>query len=75
MVRARDLSILLLNDNGELQMDQQLKSRFEQVLQQHYVDVIKEREDALLREKKAESSLKHPSALPWTKSSFLLPPR
>jgi hypothetical protein len=25
--------------------------------------------------KRPESSLKHPSALPWTPSSFLLPPR
>jgi hypothetical protein len=33
-------------------MDEELKSRFEQVLQ-HYSDVIKERDDALLREKKA----------------------
>jgi hypothetical protein len=42
---------LSLSD-GELQMDEELKSRFEQVLQ-HYADVIKERDDALLREKKA----------------------
>ena len=33
-------------------MDEQLKSRFEQVLQ-HYADVIKERDDTLLQEKKA----------------------
>ena len=33
-------------------MDGQLKSRFEQVLQ-HCADVLKERDDALLREKKA----------------------
>jgi len=33
-------------------MDDQLKSRFEQVLQ-HYADVLGERDDALLREKKA----------------------
>jgi hypothetical protein len=33
-------------------MDEQLKSRFEQVLQ-HCADVLKERDDALLREKKA----------------------
>jgi len=33
-------------------MDEHLKSRFEQVLQQ-FADVIKERDDALLREKKA----------------------
>jgi hypothetical protein len=33
-------------------MDEQLKSRFEQVLQ-HYADVLRERDDALLREKKA----------------------
>jgi hypothetical protein len=44
-------------------MDEQLKSRFEQVLQ-HCADVLKERDDALLREKKPESSLKHPSAPP-----------
>jgi hypothetical protein len=50
--RARGQLISLLNDAGELQMDEQLKSRFEQVLQ-HYADVIRERDDALLREKKA----------------------
>jgi capsule polysaccharide export protein KpsC/LpsZ len=42
--------ISLLNDDGELQMDEQLKSRFEHVLQ-HYADIIKERDAALLREK------------------------
>jgi hypothetical protein len=42
---------LSLSD-GELQMDVEFKSRFEQVLQ-HYADVIKERDDALLRERKA----------------------
>jgi predicted double-glycine peptidase len=36
----------------KLPMDEQLKSRFEQVLQ-HYADVLRERDDALLREKKA----------------------
>jgi hypothetical protein len=45
-------SILSLSDDGELQIDEQLKSRFEQVLQ-HYAAVIKERDDTLLREKKA----------------------
>jgi hypothetical protein len=33
-------------------MDEQLKSRFEQLMQQ-FADVIKERDDALLREKRA----------------------
>jgi hypothetical protein len=41
----------LLNVDGELLMDEHLKSRFEQVLQQ-FADVIKERDDALLREKR-----------------------
>src|SRR6516162_7815117 len=41
-----------LSDDGELQMDEHLKSRFDQVLQ-HYADVIKERDDTLLQEKKA----------------------
>jgi hypothetical protein len=51
-VRARGRPISLLNDAGEPQMDDQLKSRFDQVLQ-HYADVLRERDDALLREKKA----------------------
>jgi hypothetical protein len=33
-------------------MDEQLKARFEQVLQ-HYADVIRDRDDTLLRDKKA----------------------
>ena len=45
-------AILLLNEVGESQMDAQLKSRFEHVLQQ-YAKVIKERDAALLREKTA----------------------
>jgi len=42
----------LLNDVGELQMDEQLKSRFRHVLQ-NYAEVIKGRDAALLREKTA----------------------
>jgi hypothetical protein len=45
-------------------MDEQLKSRFEKVLE-HYAGIIKERDDALIREKTPEISLKRPSAL-WS---------
>jgi len=46
MVRA----IRHLRTTENFEMDEQLKSRFEHVLQ-HYADVIKERDAALLREK------------------------
>jgi endo-alpha-1,4-polygalactosaminidase (GH114 family) len=52
VVTVRSNPISLLKADGELQMDEQLKSRFEHVLQQ-YAEVIKERDAALLREKTA----------------------
>jgi hypothetical protein len=45
-------AISLLNDDGELPMDEQLKSRFEHVLQ-NYAELIKARDAELLREKTA----------------------
>jgi hypothetical protein len=57
------------NDGGLGQMDEQLKSRFEKVLE-HYAGIIKERDDALIREKAPEISLKRPSA-PWSTGSYL----
>ena len=58
------------NDGGLGQMDEQLKSRFEKVLE-HYAGIIKERDDALIREKAPEISLKRPSA-PWSTGSYFL---
>ena len=55
-------------------MDEQLKSRFEQVLQ-HCADVLKERDDALLREKNAREQFEASFRAPWTRSSFLPPLR
>ena len=55
-------------------MDDQLKSRFEQVLQR-YADVLRERDDALLREKKAREQFEAPSAPPWIMSFSLQSPR
>jgi hypothetical protein len=40
------------NDGGKVQMDEQLKSRFEKVLE-HYAGIIKQRDDALIRERTA----------------------
>jgi hypothetical protein len=45
-------------------MDEQLKSRFQKVLER-YAEIIKQRDDALIREKTARDQLKHPSAL-WS---------
>jgi len=50
VIRVRSSQFLLLKADRELQMDEQLKSRFEHVLQQ-YADVIKKRDAAVLREK------------------------
>ena len=54
-------------------MDEQLKSRFEKVLE-YYAGIIKQRDNALLGRRRPEISLKHPSAL-WSIGSYFLQPR
>jgi hypothetical protein len=43
---------MIRNNGGYFRMDEPLKSRFEKVLE-HYAGIIKERDDALIREKTA----------------------